>query len=116
MSAIRTAMVETSGSASRYVQGALAGIAAVSIWAGWIVVARWGVKTSLTPWDIAAVRFAVAGAILTPVLVRRGFALGRLGWLGFLAIVIGGGAPMVLLANAGLLYAPAAHCSRASCP
>jgi drug/metabolite transporter (DMT)-like permease len=32
----------------------------------------------------------------------------RLGWLGLAAIVLGGGAP-VLLANTGLLFAPAAH-------
>src|SRR5215470_15934903 len=94
---------------SRYVRGALSGIAAVTIWAGWIVAARLGVKTSLTPWDIAAIRFAVAGVILAPVLLRRGFALDRLGWARLSAIVIGGGAPMVLVAGAGLLYAPAAH-------
>ena len=35
-------------------------------------------------------------------------ALERLGWIGLAAIVIGGGAP-VLLANTGLLFAPAAH-------
>src|SRR5262249_7743583 len=35
--------------------------------------------------------------------------LDRLGWLGVAAIVTGCGAPMVLLVNAGLLFAPAAH-------
>jgi drug/metabolite transporter (DMT)-like permease len=33
----------------------------------------------------------------------------RLGWVGLAALVIGCGAPMVLLVNAGLLFAPAAH-------
>jgi drug/metabolite transporter (DMT)-like permease len=99
----------TSPTPPQYVRGALSGIAAVSIWAGWIVAARFGVKTSLTPWDIAALRFAVAGMILMPVLVQKGFALDRLGWAGLVAIVVGGGAPMVLVANAGLLFAPAAH-------
>ncbi|TMJ16096.1 MAG: DMT family transporter [Alphaproteobacteria bacterium] len=61
-----------------YVRGALYGLAAVSIWSGWIVVARLGLRTSLTP------------------------------WIGLAAIVLGGGAP-VLLANAGLQFAPAAH-------
>src|ERR1700722_1925755 len=41
--------------------------------------------------------------------MRRGLALDRLGWLGVAAIVTGCGAPMVLLVNAGLLFAPAAH-------
>jgi drug/metabolite transporter (DMT)-like permease len=93
---------------ARYALGALYGVAAVSIWAGWIVVARFGLKTALTPWDIAALRFGVAGLLLLPYLLRQGLALDRLGWGGLAVIVIGGGAP-VLLANVGLLFAPAAH-------
>jgi drug/metabolite transporter (DMT)-like permease len=81
----------------------------VSIWAGFIVVARLGIRTSLTPWDIAAIRFAVSGSLLLPYAIRRGLALERLGWIGLAAVVAGCGAPMVLLANAGLLFAPAAH-------
>src|SRR4051812_4769112 len=94
--------------AAEYMRGALYGLAAVTIWSGWIVVARLGLKTSLTPWDIAALRFGVAGLLLLPYVVSKGLALKRLGWIGLAAIVIGGGAP-VLLANAGLLFAPAAH-------
>jgi drug/metabolite transporter (DMT)-like permease len=94
---------------AEYTRGALYGFAAVSIWAGWIVVARLGLRTSLTPWDIAALRFGVAGLLLLPYLLRKGLAIERLGWLGLAALVLGGGAPMVLLANAGLLFAPAAH-------
>jgi drug/metabolite transporter (DMT)-like permease len=94
--------------AAEYMRGALYGLAAVSIWSGWIVVARLGLKTSLTPWDIAALRFGVAGLFLLPYVLKRGLAVERLGWIGLAAIVLGGGAP-VLLANAGLLFAPAAH-------
>jgi drug/metabolite transporter (DMT)-like permease len=36
-------------------------------------------------------------------------AVDRLGWTGLAAIMLGGGAPMVLLAYGGLLFAPAAH-------
>jgi drug/metabolite transporter (DMT)-like permease len=81
----------------------------VCIWAAFIVVSRLGVLASLTPWDVAAIRFAVAGAILSPYLMRKGLALDRLGWIGIAAVAIGCGAPMVLLVNAGLLFAPAAH-------
>jgi len=94
--------------AAEYTRGALYGLAAVSIWAGGIVVARLGLRTSLTPWDIAAIRFGVAGLLLVPYLLREGLALERLGWIGLVALVLGG-APTVLLANAGLLFAPAAH-------
>ena len=94
---------------SEYARGAFYGLAAVCIWAGFIVVSRLGVRTSLTPWDVAAIRFTVAGTLLLPCAMRKGLALNRLGWLGVAAIVIGCGAPMVLLVNAGLLFAPAAH-------
>jgi hypothetical protein len=40
------------------------------------------VMTSLDAWDIAALRFGVADPLLSPVLVRRGLARDRLGWLG----------------------------------
>jgi drug/metabolite transporter (DMT)-like permease len=94
--------------ARKYARGALYGLAAVSIWSGWIVIARLGLRTTLTPWDIAALRFGVAGTLMPPYLLVKGLAIERLGWTGFAAIVIGGGAP-VLLANSGLLFAPAAH-------
>lgn len=94
--------------AEQYLRGALYGFAAVSIWSGWIVVARLGLRTSLTPWDIAALRFGVAGILLLPYVFKNGLAIDRLGWAGLAAIVLGGAAP-VFLANSGLLFAPAAH-------
>jgi drug/metabolite transporter (DMT)-like permease len=92
----------------QYLRGSLYGLAAVSIWSGWIVVARLGLRTSLTPWDIAAMRFGVAGLLLLPYVFNKGLAFDRLGWVGLAAIVLGGAAP-VFLANSGLLFAPVAH-------
>ena len=66
---------------TQYVRGALYGLAAVSIWSGWIVVARLGLRTSLTPWDIAALRFGVAGLLLLPYVIGKGLAVDRLGWV-----------------------------------
>lgn len=100
-------MPESRGVA-RYLSGAACGLAAVSIWAGWIVVARLGLRNSLTPWDIAALRFGVAGLLMLPLVLARGWAIDRLGWSGLAAIVLGGAAP-VFLANWGLMFAPAAH-------
>jgi drug/metabolite transporter (DMT)-like permease len=67
----------SSSTAAEYTRGALYGLAAVSIWSGWIVVARLGLRTSLTPWDIAALRFGVAGLLLAPYLLRKGLAIER---------------------------------------
>jgi hypothetical protein len=90
-------------SRSNFVRGALYRLSAVSIWAAFIVVSRLGVRTSLTPWDVAAIRFGTAGVLLLPYLTKKGFAVDRLGWMGVAAISVGCDAPMVLLVNASLL-------------
>src|SRR5438874_5069668 len=92
---------------SNYLKGAAFGVAAISIWASWSAVTRLAVTTSLDAWDIAALRFGVAGLLLLPVVARRGLARARLGWLGLTAIIDGVGAPYVLVAAAGLRFAPA---------
>ena len=90
-----------------YLKGALSGFAAVSIWASWSVFTRLAVTTNLNAWDIVALRFGVAGLMLSPIVVRRGLALDRLGWLGLATIVAGNGAPYALVAASGLQFAPA---------
>lgn len=97
----------------RTVAGALWVTFAVTIWAGWLVTTRLGVATtgprSLTAWDITALRFLVAGLLLVPVVIRRGFALQRLGAGWFALLVAGAGAPYVVVVTWGLALAPAAH-------
>ena len=90
-----------------YLQGAVFGVAAASIWASWSVVTRLAVTTSLDAWDIAALRFGAAGVLLAPVLLREGLARARLGWLGLGIVIAGGGAPYALVAAEGLRFAPA---------
>jgi hypothetical protein len=90
-----------------YLAGAAFGLTAVTIWAGWSVLTRLAVTTNLDAWDITALRFGVAGILLSPVLARRGLALDRLGWLGLATIIAGVGAPYVLVAASGLRFAPA---------
>jgi drug/metabolite transporter (DMT)-like permease len=105
----RAAVAPSKPTTSEYIRGALYAIAAVSMWAGWVVAARLGVQASLTPWDITAIRFGVAGVVLLPYLLKKGFAIDRLGGWGVAAIMLGGGAPMVLVSYLGLLFAPARH-------
>jgi drug/metabolite transporter (DMT)-like permease len=94
-------------SGPNYRKGAVFGIAAVSIWASWSVLTRLAVTTNMDAWDIAALRFGVAGLLLSPVLVRRGLARDRLGWRGLIVIIAGLGAPYALVAAGGLSFAPA---------
>jgi len=93
--------------ASNYVKGAAFGLAAASIWAGWSPVTRLGVTMQLSVWDVAILRFGVAGILLLPVVLRRGLALDRIGWRGLALMIIGGGVPYVLLAATGLGFGPA---------
>jgi drug/metabolite transporter (DMT)-like permease len=90
-----------------YLKGAVFGFAAVSIWASWSVITRLAVTTGLDASDIAALRFGVAGLLLSPVLLQRGLARDRLGWLGLAVIIAGAGAPYALVAAVGLRFAPA---------
>src|SRR5215467_500371 len=90
-----------------YLKGAAFGFAAASIWAGWSPITRLGVTTQLDACDVALLRFGIAGLILIPMLLWRGLALHRIGWCGLALMIVGGGAPYVLLAAAGLGLAPA---------
>jgi drug/metabolite transporter (DMT)-like permease len=58
---------------------------------------------------LTALRFAIAGPVLLPIVLRRGLAIGRLGWPGFVAVVAGAGAPVALVIGFGLRFAPVDH-------
>ena len=90
-----------------YLRGAMFGLAAVSIWAGWSAMTRLAVITNLDAWDIPVLRFGVAGLLLLPIVIRRGLALDRLGWPGLAALIVGTGAPYALVVALGLRFAPA---------
>lgn len=85
--------------------GIAAALLAVSVWAAWIPITRLGVHTSLSAWDVAALRFGVAGLALAPVLLRRWREVPwrRFGALG--AVLMGAGVPYVLFFGSGLKIA-----------
>ncbi len=99
-----------------YLNDSVFGFAAVSIWASWSVITRLAVTTSLDAWDIVALRFGVAGLLLSPVLVQRGLARDRIGWLRLAVIIAGTGAPYALAAAVGLRFAPAYDCRSGDFP
>src|SRR5262245_12863714 len=80
------------------------------IYAGQFVVTRWSIQRTLSLWDVAALRFAVAGVLMLPLLIRYGVRdAAGLGWPRAIAISITVGAPYTLVLFAGLTLAPAAH-------
>lgn len=96
-------------SRAHYLTGAAWGLFAISIWAGWILLTRYGVTTGLSPYDITALRFGCAGLLLLPVVIQRGWAISQIGLGRWLVIFVGAGVPYVLLSSNGLQFAPAAH-------
>ncbi|MBO1324995.1 DMT family transporter [Acetobacter sp. TBRC 12305] len=80
---------------------------AIGVWSGSLVMLRFGVTTGLNAYDLTALRFGTAALILAPVVIRRGFAFGQLGPAGVLGMVLGFGAPYVLLISLALETASA---------
>lgn len=96
-------------SARSYAIGVAAALCTVVTTVGWTLATRSGVTTTLTPLDLALLRYCVPALILAPIWLRHGLvpAQGSV-WL-TLIMVLGGGLPFALVAMAGAQFAPAAH-------
>lgn len=86
--------------------GVVYGVLAATIWGAWPVVSKLGVQQALSAWEVAALRFGVAGLALLPVAWR---GLEGVGWRTAGVLALGAGAPYTLLAVGGLSFAPASH-------
>lgn len=90
------------------------GLFAISIWVSWMLATRWGVRSTLSIWDLSALRFASAGLVLLPVALRCGLDPRRLGpgtagWGLAGAMVAGAGFVYQLFAASGFTFAPISH-------
>lgn len=79
----------------------------VAVWTAFLLVSRAGAVGTLLPYDLAALRFGVAGLVMLPVLLRSGLAGLRLAQA--LLLVVSAGLGFPLLAYAAFALAPAAH-------
>ncbi len=88
----------------------LAILAAMVIYGLNFGVTRLGTMYGLTPSDLVAFRFLVAGPLMLPIFARHGFlTCAGLGWGKGIALGVTSGAVMTLCMNTGLSLAPAAH-------
>ncbi|WP_421783403.1 DMT family transporter [Kiloniella litopenaei] len=93
---------------STITMGIIYGLMAALLWGAWPVVSSLGLQNqTLTPYDITALRFGVAGIILLPLILKRGFK--GIGLPGSLLFAFGAGAPYLLFTVTGLKFAPASH-------
>lgn len=93
------------------IKGTACVLFSVLVWSGWMVASRYGVKGTLSAYDITAIRFTVAGLLLAPVAFKRGLTAGPYGFWGAVILAMLVGAPYSMIAVAGMRYAPASHAS-----
>ncbi len=98
-------MPQTSPDRPRW-KGFLAAGTVIVCWTGFNIVSRLGGKSVLTPFDIAALRFAVSAFFMLPVFIA---VKNNLPWPRLIALASAGGVFYALLAYGGFAYAPAAH-------
>jgi drug/metabolite transporter (DMT)-like permease len=97
-------------SARRLAVAVLAGLVAMLLYGAQFVISRWSLQRTLSPWDLAALRFTVAGLCLLPLLARHGVrSAAGIGWPRAIVLAITVGAPYTLILFAGLALAPAGH-------
>ena len=91
------------------VVGAVAWVATIAIGTSWQLATRFGVTTTLTPIDLALLRYVIPAIALLPILLRRGVVpKNRPMWI-LVLLVVGGGLPFGLLGMAGAQFAPSSH-------
>ncbi len=80
---------------------------AVTIWGVYLAFAQAGVNAGVQPVDLAFVRFATAGAIMLPWLLRR--SPGTLGGVGWRRAAVLARPVFILVGASGFLFAPLSH-------
>ena len=91
-----------------FIIGLVSAVAVFFIWSGFFVISRMGVTTALTPYDLAALRFMVAGVVTLPF-VWWWWPRDLSWWQAPLLIVCGPGSVYTLILYYGLQNAPAAY-------
>jgi drug/metabolite transporter (DMT)-like permease len=79
----------------------------VAVWTAFLLVSRAGARGTLTPYDLVALRFGVAGLVMLPLLLRwglRGIPLWRVA-----VLVLTAGPLFATVAFIGFAHAPASH-------
>ena len=81
----------------------------VVIWSGWILATRYSAETDLGPIDIGLLRYGLPAIVLAPVWWRCRPLPRKVPLLPLVIMIAGSGAPFLLLAAAGMRFAPAAE-------
>jgi drug/metabolite transporter (DMT)-like permease len=89
--------------------GLLFAVLLLGIWAGYILLTRFGVRTSFAPADLLALRVGIGALVVLPWFVKRGF--GGLNLVQALALALTAGIGFSAFSFVGFLFAPVSHAS-----
>ena len=90
--------------------GLIAGLSAAAIWGAYLALSRVGVAAGLDGFDVAALRYLVAGPVMLAILLmRRNGAHPRMTAVQAITVSVLLGPPFVLLSVGGYAFAPLAH-------
>lgn len=91
-------------------QGVGWGLVAVAIWGVYLAFARADVSAGVLPADLAFVRYAVAGAVMLPWLLRHSAGtMAGIGWRHAVVLSVLAGPLFILAGASGFLFAPLSH-------
>jgi drug/metabolite transporter (DMT)-like permease len=90
--------------------GIACGVGAAIFWAGGFTAARHGIAIGLSPFDVAFHRYAWAGLVFLPGVLRAGVRdLNGIGWGHGFALALLGGPGQAVVSAAGFLVVPLGH-------
>lgn len=95
------------GASGQMFIGIGAGCCVVALFASFVLVSRLGLRSTLAPPDLLALRFLVAGLVMTPVFMRHGLLGLRPAQA--LGLALTGGLGFAAFAYSGFALAPASH-------
>lgn len=96
-------------SGKKFQFGLLTAFITICIWASWLVSVKIGVKSVLTTFDLAVMRYAIPALLFTPFLYKSRHLVLNVPKLTLLGITLGAGIPFFFLSSAGMHYAPVSH-------
>lgn len=91
------------------IQGYMLAFGTVVIWSGWMIISRMGLLSTLTSFDLIFLRFTTAGILLLPIALKNLHLITKDNWKGVVLMMLGAGAPYLLVCNVGFATVPASH-------
>ncbi|TBR42734.1 DMT family transporter [Marinomonas agarivorans] len=89
--------------------GVFAAIATACIWASWLLSVKVGLKSDLTLFDLAIMRYGGPSIVFAYFMYRSWSQIRKVPWRVLIGICCGAGVPFFYLASQGMAQAPVAH-------